>query len=61
MNRAEFIVCRSGYTTVMELAEIEKKHALFIPTRARLNRNTCHPITRVENGFIQRASMGWIF
>ena len=31
MNRARMIVCRSGYTTVMELAELGKK-ALFIPT-----------------------------
>ena len=30
-NRARMIVCRSGYTTVMELAELGKK-ALFIPT-----------------------------
>jgi hypothetical protein len=32
MNRAKFVICRSGYTTVMELAELGKKHALFIPT-----------------------------
>ena len=32
MNRAKFIITRSGYTTVMELAELDKKHALFIPT-----------------------------
>jgi uncharacterized protein (TIGR00661 family) len=31
MNRAQLVVCRSGYTTVMELAELGKK-ALFIPT-----------------------------
>jgi UDP-N-acetylglucosamine transferase subunit ALG13 len=31
MNRARLVVCRSGYTTVMELAELGKK-ALFIPT-----------------------------
>jgi len=31
LNRAKMIVCRSGYTTVMELAELGKK-ALFIPT-----------------------------
>jgi uncharacterized protein (TIGR00661 family) len=31
MNRAKLTVCRSGYTTVMELAELGKK-ALFIPT-----------------------------
>jgi hypothetical protein len=32
MNRAKFIICRSGFTTVMEIAELEKKRALFIPT-----------------------------
>jgi len=31
LNRARLVVCRSGYTTVMELAELGKK-ALFIPT-----------------------------
>ncbi|GBR77181.1 glycosyl transferase family 28, partial [Candidatus Termititenax persephonae] len=31
MNAAELIVTRSGYSTVMDLAELEKK-ALFIPT-----------------------------
>lgn len=32
MNRAKFIVCRSGYTSMMELAELRKRRALFIPT-----------------------------
>ena len=32
MNRAQFIIARSGYTTMMELAEIDKKHGLFTPT-----------------------------
>jgi UDP-N-acetylglucosamine transferase subunit ALG13 len=32
MNRAKFIITRSGYTTMMELAELEKKHVLLIPT-----------------------------
>jgi len=31
LNRARLVVCRSGYTTVMELAELGKQ-ALFIPT-----------------------------
>ena len=31
LNRARLVVCRSGYTTIMELAELGKK-ALFIPT-----------------------------
>jgi len=32
INRAKFVICRSGYTTMMELAEVQKRHALFIPT-----------------------------
>jgi UDP:flavonoid glycosyltransferase YjiC (YdhE family) len=32
MNRARCIVCRSGYTTMMELAELGKRHALLVPT-----------------------------
>jgi hypothetical protein len=32
MNRATFVICRSGYTTMMELAELKKKAGLFIPT-----------------------------
>jgi UDP:flavonoid glycosyltransferase YjiC (YdhE family) len=32
MNRACFIISRSGYTTMMEMAELEKKHGLFTPT-----------------------------
>lgn len=32
MNRAKFVICRSGYTTIMELAELGKKAGLFIPT-----------------------------
>jgi len=32
MNRAKFIISRSGYTTVMEISELEKKNILFIPT-----------------------------
>jgi UDP-N-acetylglucosamine:LPS N-acetylglucosamine transferase len=31
MNRAKLILCRSGYTTIMELAELGRK-ALLIPT-----------------------------
>ncbi|MBE0521966.1 MAG: hypothetical protein IBX39_06850 [Candidatus Methanoperedenaceae archaeon] len=32
MNRAKFIISRSGYTTMMEIAELNKKQGLFIPT-----------------------------
>jgi uncharacterized protein (TIGR00661 family) len=32
MNRAKFIISRSGYTTMMDMAELGKKHGIFIPT-----------------------------
>jgi UDP:flavonoid glycosyltransferase YjiC (YdhE family) len=32
MNRAKCVICRSGYTTMMELAELGKRRALLIPT-----------------------------
>ena len=32
MNRAKFLISRSGYTTMMELAELEKRRGLFTPT-----------------------------
>jgi hypothetical protein len=32
MNRAKFVICRSGYTTMMDLAELGKTAGLFIPT-----------------------------
>ncbi len=57
MNRARMIVCRSGYTTLMELAEIRKK-ALLIPTPGQseqevlaaihYNRERFHGISQYE-------------
>jgi len=32
MNRAKFVVARAGYTTVMELVELNKKRVLLLPT-----------------------------
>lgn len=32
MNRARFIISRSGYTTMMDIAELGKKRGVFIPT-----------------------------
>jgi uncharacterized protein (TIGR00661 family) len=34
MNRSKLVITRSGYTTVMELAELGKK-ALFVPTKGQ--------------------------
>jgi len=32
MNRAKFIISRPGYTTLMDIVELDKKKALFVPT-----------------------------
>jgi len=32
MSRAKFVIARSGYTTMMEMAELDKRHGLFTPT-----------------------------
>lgn len=32
MNRAKLVICRSGYTTMMEMAGLKKRSGLFIPT-----------------------------
>lgn len=50
LNRARFIIARSGYTTMMELAELDKKHGLFSPTPGQ-----------TEQEYLSRyyASRGW--
>lgn len=32
LNRARFVICRSGYSSMMDLAEVQKRHGLFVPT-----------------------------
>ena len=32
IEQTEFILCRSGYSTVMDLAKIKKKNVIFVPT-----------------------------
>ena len=32
MNRAKFIICYAGYTTMMEFCELDVKKALIIPS-----------------------------
>jgi len=36
MNRAKFIISRSGYTTMMDIAELGKKRGVFIPTPGQI-------------------------
>ena len=57
INESEIILCRSGYTTIMDLAKLEKK-AFFIPTPGqyeqeylaqRLKRQGLVPTAKQEN------------
>lgn len=32
INKAEFILCRSGYSTIMDIHNLVNKHIIFIPT-----------------------------
>lgn len=32
IEQSEFILCRSGYSTVMDLAQLNKKNIIFVPT-----------------------------
>ncbi len=54
MNRARMIVCRSGYTTIMELAELGKK-ALFVPTPGQTEQEYLGEY-HAERGFFHSAS-----
>lgn len=60
-NESEMVLCRSGYTTVMDLAKLEKK-ALFIPTPGqfeqeylakRYKRNGIAPFAKQDDFSIQ--------
>ncbi len=56
-NESELVLCRSGYTTVMDLAKLDKK-AFFIPTPGqyeqeylakKLNKQSLVPFSKQEN------------
>ena len=32
INKAKYIICRSGYSTIMDLHQLRSKHIIFIPT-----------------------------
>lgn len=60
-NESEIVLCRSGYTTVMDLAKLQKK-AFFIPTPGqfeqeylakRLKRNGFLPYVKQDNFIIE--------
>ncbi len=54
MNRAKFIISRSGYTTVMEIAELGKKHALFIPTPGQVEQEYLSRYYKEKGWFLSR-------
>ncbi len=55
LNRAKFIVCRPGYTTMMELAEIGKRHALFVPTPGQTEQEYLSDYYRKQGWFFSQA------
>ena len=55
MNRAGFIISRSGYTTMMELAELDKRHALLTPTPGQTEQEYLSRYYAREGWFISRS------
>jgi len=55
MNRARFIISRSGYTTMMELAELEKRHALLTPTPGQTEQEYLSRYYAREGWFLSRS------
>ena len=55
MNRARFILSRSGYTTMMELAELDKKHALLTPTPGQTEQEYLSRYYAREGWFLSRS------
>lgn len=55
MNRAGFIISRSGYTTMMELAELDKKHALLTPTPGQTEQEYLSRYYAHEGWFLSRS------
>ena len=35
LNQSEFVICRSGYSSIMDLAALGKKKVFFIPTKGQ--------------------------
>jgi len=55
MSRARFIISRSGYTTMMELAELDKRHALLTPTPGQTEQEYLSRYYAREGWFISRS------
>jgi len=55
MNRAKFVIGRSGYTTMMEMAELEKRHGLFIPTPGQTEQEYLSRFYRRQGWFLSKS------
>ncbi len=55
LNRARFIISRSGYTTMMEVAELGKRNGLFIPTPGQTEQEYLSRYYRQKNWFMSRS------
>ncbi|MDM7913278.1 MAG: glycosyltransferase, partial [Methanotrichaceae archaeon] len=55
MNRARFLISRSGYTTMMELAELDKKHGLFTPTPGQTEQEYLSRYYAKQGWFLSRS------
>ncbi|WAC05576.1 MAG: glycosyltransferase [Methanoregula sp.] len=55
LNRAKFVICRSGYTTMMELAEVQKRHGLFVPTPGQTEQEYLSSYYQQKGWFLSRS------
>jgi UDP:flavonoid glycosyltransferase YjiC (YdhE family) len=55
MNRARFIITRSGYTTMMEMAELDKKQGLFTPTPGQTEQEYLSRYYAQQGWFLSRS------
>ncbi|UEC43676.1 MAG: hypothetical protein METHAR1v1_1590017 [Methanothrix sp.] len=55
LNRARFVISRSGYTTMMEVAELEKRHGLFVPTPGQTEQEYLSRYYRNQGWFLSRS------
>ncbi|VVB97546.1 Glycosyl transferase family 1 [uncultured archaeon] len=58
MNRAKFIISRSGYTTMMEIAELDKKHGLFTPTPGQTEQEYLSEFYEKQRWFHSKSQYG---
>ena len=58
MSRARFIICRSGYTTMMDIAEAGLKSGLFIPTPGQWEQEYLSRYYEDEGWFFSRSQYG---